>query len=140
MDIGGAVFLSVPDKRYTFDYYRPESLATQMIRAHAEKLDKPDKWQLVEHFYYHFKVDTARIWEGVAPGPFAPRFSLAEALRRAEAKSATYTDAHCWVFTPASFAACVADLRSAGMLPFEVAALQEPEPGSNEFRVILKKT
>jgi SAM-dependent methyltransferase len=47
----GTIFLSVPDRRFTFDYFRNVSSATQMIRAHEEKLEMPDYWQLLDHFY-----------------------------------------------------------------------------------------
>ena len=133
----GILFLSIPDRRYTFDFFRPVSLATQMIRAHAERLQRPDLWQLTEAFYYYMKVDLSAIWRGIAPGKFVPRFSLAEARELAERKSATYTDAHCWVFTSQSFVQCMEDLRSAELLPFSVAQLEKPQPGTNEFRVLL---
>ena len=135
----GLLFLSIPDRRYTFDFFRPVSLATQMIRAHAERLERPDVWQLTEAFYYHMKVDMAAIWRGCIPQKFVPRFSLAKARQMAAAKSATYTDAHCWVFTSQSFAQCLDDLRSAGLVFFSLAHLEEPQSGTNEFRVLLKR-
>ncbi|MBA3351628.1 MAG: methyltransferase domain-containing protein [Blastocatellia bacterium] len=135
----GIMFLSIPDRRYTFDFFRPVSLATQMIRAHAEHLERPDVWQLTEAFYYHMKVDLAAIWLGTPPAKFVPRFSLAKAHEMAEQKSATYTDAHCWVFTSQSFAQCVEDLRSAELLPFSIARWEEPQLGTNEFRVLLTR-
>lgn len=46
----GVLFLSIPDRRYTFDYFRPVSLATQMMRTHFEHLERPDLWQLTEAF------------------------------------------------------------------------------------------
>ncbi len=134
---GGVLFLSVPDRRYTFDYFRPVSLATQMMRAHAERLERPNVWQLTEAFYYYMNIDLAAIWRGVTPREFVPRFSLAKAWEMAEEKSATYTDTHCWVFTSQSFLQCVEDLRSAGCFQFSVVRLEEPQPGTNEFRVLL---
>jgi SAM-dependent methyltransferase len=134
---GGILFLSVPDRRYTFDFFRPVSLATQMIRAHAERLQRPDVWQLTEAFYYYMAVDLPAIWAGSAPGEFVPRFSLAKAHEMAKEKSTTYTDAHCWVFTWQSFAQCIGDLHSAQSLAFSVAQLETPQPGTNEFRVLL---
>ena len=136
---GGSVFLSIPDRRYTFDFFRPVSLATQMMRAHAERLERPDVWQLTEAFYYHMKVDLAAIWRAQRPRKFVPRFSLAKAREMAETKCAAYADAHCWVFTSPSFLQCMEDLRSAGPFPFSVAHWEEPETGSNEFRVLLQR-
>jgi hypothetical protein len=136
---GGRVFLAVPDRRYTFDYFRKESNAVQVLRAHREQLDKPDAWQLAENFYYHQKVDLAALWEGVLPERFTPRFSLAEALRRAEAQAAKYVACHCWVFTPPSFRALLNDLHSAGVLDLAVEHMDGPRPGTNEFWVLLRR-
>jgi hypothetical protein len=136
----GMLFLSIPDRRYTFDFFRPVSLATQMIRVHGEHLQRPDVWQLTEAFYYHMKVDLPAIWQGNIPRKFVPRFTLTEAHEMAKEKSATYTDAHCWVFTSESFVQCMEDLRSAGSFGFYVIQLEEPQPGTNEFRVLLMRS
>lgn len=135
----GVLFLAVPDRRYTFDYFRPVSLATQMIRAHADRLQRPDVWQLTEAFYYYMKVDLPAIWRGRTPAKFVPRFSLAKAREMAEKKSVSYTDVHCWVFTGESFLQCLADLSSAGLNQLEVRHWEAPQPGTNEFRVILAR-
>lgn len=134
----GTIFLSVPDRRFTFDYFRNVSSATQMIRAHEEKLEMPDYWQLLDHFYYHQKVNLRELWEGVQPSSFKPRFSLLEAMTMAKEKSKEYTDAHCWVFTDKSFEQCVRDLQSAAMLNLEIHAIKEPMANSAEFHVLLK--
>ncbi|WP_156964641.1 methyltransferase domain-containing protein [Methylocapsa aurea] len=134
---GGIAFLAVPDRRYTFDYFRPLSLATQMIRAHRDRLEKPDMWHLAEHFYYHQKVSLKELWDGNLPRKFEPRFSLAKALIMAEEKSGQYTDAHCWVFTADSFPQLIADLRSSGTVNLGLDGVKEPEPGTNEFWAIL---
>lgn len=133
----GLLYLSIPDRRYTFDFFRPVSLATQMMRAHAEGLERPDVWQLTEAFYYHMKVDVAALWAGNPPARLVPRFSLAKAHQMAQAKCSEYTDAHCWVFTAESFAQCMGDLQSARLLSFAITHLEEPQTGANEFRVVL---
>src|SRR5699024_3094175 len=112
---------------------------SQILRAHEERARKPQLWQVVDHFYYHQKVNAADLWAGKDPGPFAPRFPLAEALRMAKARETIYTDTHCWVFTPESFAQVVTDLKTSRYLQFDIEALQETERASNEFRVLLKK-
>ncbi|MEE4212670.1 MAG: methyltransferase domain-containing protein [Parvularcula sp.] len=133
----GRVFLAVPDRRYTFDYFRPETIATQIVRAHVEGIDKPSKWQLAESYYYHQKVNLAALWSGNRPRVFRPRFSLKEALRLAEERCATYTDTHCWVFTPPSFTRCMSDIASLGVTKLGITAIEGPAPSTNEFWTIL---
>lgn len=139
LEEGGRIFLAVPDKRYTFDYYRSVSTAGEMIRAHQERLDRPSKWQLLDHIYYHQNVDLAGIWAGVTPGHFQPRCTMAHALTIAEKKSQIYTDCHCWTFTSDSFVQLVRDLTSAGLFNFSIEEMDHPQRGTNEFYVLLRK-
>ena len=136
---GGRVFLSVPDRNFTFDFFRPVSLASQMVRAHEEGARKPQLWQVVDHFFYHQKVKVSEIWDGKPPTAFTPRFPLAEAIRMAKERENIYTDTHCWVFTPGSFLGVVEDLRNSNYIDFRLEALQETQRYSNEFRVMLRK-
>jgi SAM-dependent methyltransferase len=136
---GGRVFLSIPDRRYTFDYFRPVSLAAHMVRAMEEKPSKPPLWQVVDHFYYHFKVDLDGIWAGDLPTKFTSRFSLAKAVEMAKAREAIYTDTHCWVFTPASFSQCIRELVESSYIPFQLESVEDTQYGTNEFRVMLRK-
>lgn len=136
---GGRVFLSVPDRRYTFDYFRAETTAVQLLRAHEEKLERPDFWQILDHMYYHQKVDSKQIWKGHLPERFQPRFSLAEACRRAKARTQAYANVHCWVFTAQSFERCMDDLKSAAAIPLLLDSIAPPDGGFNEFWVALRR-
>jgi hypothetical protein len=51
-----------------------------------------------------------------------------------------YVDAHCWVFTPASFLDAIEALACIGCFPFVVAGFFPTEPGSAEFQVRLEST
>jgi len=135
----GMVFLAVPDRRYTFDYFRNISTASEMVRAFQERLEIPSKWQLVDNYYYHQKVDLPALWKGVTPAKFQPRFDLGAAVDLAEKKSRTYTDCHCWVFSGDTFAQLLADLHSAGKCSFEIDRATDAIPQTNEFHVMLRK-
>ncbi len=135
----GRVFLAIPDRRYTFDYFRPASRATELIRAYEEKIERPAIWQLADHFYYHQKVDLAALWRQESPGSFTPRFSLSQAMDLARAKANTYTDCHCWTFTADSFGQMLADLESSGLCPFTIEKITPPLPNTNEFFALLRR-
>lgn len=136
----GRVFLAIPDRRYTFDYFRNTSTAAQMLRAYDEKLKIPSKWQLVDHFYYHQKVDLKAIWNAEPMPEFRPRFGMDHAIELADRKAKTYTDCHCWTFTSDTFRQVLADLASAGLSPFEIERAADPLPNTSEFHVLLRKT
>jgi SAM-dependent methyltransferase len=136
---GGRICLAVPDRRYTFDYFRPETEVTAIVRAHEEKLTRPSKWQIAENFYYYQKVDINALWAGEQP-VFMPRFDLATALRKAEESSHVYTDSHCWVFTPSSLERVIADLKSGRFIRLHAEKIEPTHKGANEFWAILSRS
>lgn len=136
---GGWLFMALPDRRWTFDYHRPVTVASSMVRAHDEDLDKPSSWQVLEATYYWTKVDSTALWDGADPPPFAPRMTLDRARAVADERSQTYADVHCWVFTMDSFQRCIADLHQGGLVDFVVDLAREPAHGTNEFYVVLRK-
>jgi SAM-dependent methyltransferase len=133
---GGHVALSVPDRGYTFDYFRPTTRAAELLRAHEERIDRPTKWHHLDSIYYHAQLDSAALWRGEAP-TFQPRFPLPEAIRRAQQASRRYTDTHCWVFTPESFRDVIRELREAEASPFCLRHLATTQQNENEFRALL---
>lgn len=133
---GGKLFLAVPDRRYTFDYFRQESRASEMLRANQEGLEKPSVWHLTDAYYYHCRIDLNELWEGNLP-VFRPRFSFAKAHAMARERSVEYTDAHCWVFTPDSFKKCIAELKSAEVVKLDISDVRPPARMTNEFWALL---
>lgn len=137
---GGTVFLALPDRRYTFDFYRPETSAPNLLRASEDDLDKPTKWQILEAIYFHTKVNAQAVWAGEPVPPFSPRMSMKDARRVAEKRSESYVSTHCWVFTRESFENCIRDLRSAEVIDFEIEHIDGPVRNTNEFHVFLRKS
>jgi SAM-dependent methyltransferase len=134
---GGSLFLSVPDRRFTFDYFRPVSVAPAIQRAHEEQLLAPSKWQRIEASYFHQRIDVAALWAGDHP-TFRARRALAEVTREVEAEIAAgiYRDAHCWVFTADSFTDCLLDLGD--LCPFTISTIAPPRVNTSEFWVLLQ--
>lgn len=137
---GGRICLAVPDRRYTFDYFRPETEATAVVRAYEEKLTMPSKWQIAENVYYHQKVDVNELWAGKNPNRFTPHFDLGTAIRMAEERSKVYTDTHCWVFTPSSLERLIADLNSGRYIRLHIDNIEPTRKGFNEFWAVLHRS
>jgi len=135
----GRLLLSVPDRGYTFDYYRTEDDAVDVVRASQDGLERPSKHHIAKHLYYFTNLDYRDVWAGKEPPPFEPRMSFSEALDRAETLAETYTDVHCWVFSDQSFARMVDALESAGLVEWCVEASEPVQQGENEFRVLLRR-
>lgn len=135
----GRLFLSVPDRRYTFDYFRPEDDAVDIVRAHLDGLQRPSKFQIAKHLYYFTNLRHTDVWEGSVPETFTPRMSFSEALERSESLAKTYADVHCWVFTRTTFERIVDALYSANLIRWKIAAIEDVQVGENEFRVLMHK-
>jgi len=138
---GGRIILAIPDKRYTFDYLRPESTLGQIMEAHLEQRVRPSFSQVYDAFGMAVKADTRVCWEhAVYPAPLVPYYTKDFALGLAkDARDAGgYHDCHCWVFTFESFLALAEEARIVGALPARIAQSSAPVFGANEFHVVFE--
>lgn len=139
---GGVLFLVVPDKRFTFDFYRAPSTTGELVASHLTRAKVGTPAQVFEHVARAAAVDVPAVWTGRGRAP-APMFDdqLASALNHARgvAESGYYFDVHCTVYTPVSFLAVFRDLIELGLIPFEIAEIVPTSPNALEFYVTLRK-
>lgn len=136
----GALFLSVPDRRYTFDYLRPESTVVDLLRAHEQGLERADFHQVLSSLLYHRPVRAPDAWAGrLEQALERRRFTVPEAIERAREMSRTYSGIHCHVFTRASFERVFADLAESDLVSWRIEAIDEVERDRNEFHCLLRR-
>ncbi len=136
----GHVFLSVPDRRYTFDYLRRETSIVDVLRAYYERHTKPSASQLFEHYYYRRPLTAEDCWNGLANAKSAvPGMPIQDARRNAERAARHYTSTHCHVYTTSSFKRLIEEMRQLDLLGFEIAEIRDVDRGANEFHVLLRK-
>lgn len=145
---GGVLSLAVPDKRGCFDFFRPPTALPAWLAAHAERRERPTPEQVFEHNALHASADgreSGRIaFVAGTPArrvdPWRTLVQAHEAWRAARAaapEARAYTDAHCWVFTPSSFAALVND---AGFLGYHPLRIRRRYPAfGHEFVIQLER-
>ncbi|WP_022722198.1 methyltransferase domain-containing protein [Rhodopseudomonas sp. B29] len=149
---GGMLALSLPDRRLTFDLFREESRPSDMVEAHLLGAVIPS----VQAVYDNQSLATAINMHWAIPGSLYPHDVVAGRGAVSPPKAATnhleltqvalsgkYLDAHCWVFTPASFLVLMAQLASDGFLPYRCAQFYPTNPvsydrGSSSFTVVLE--
>ena len=141
LDPGGLVSLAIPDRRYTFDFFRSETTVAQLVAYDLEQLSRPSLVQLADHFYNVRQVDTAAAWEKPP--------SSAETARHHEdtqvewilnqAGEGAYQDCHCTVWTSDQFLDTLPMAMRLRRLPLELARIHPPEQYSNEFIVQLRR-
>lgn len=138
---GGVFCLIVPDKRFTFDHFRTPTSVGALLAARLAGLRKPPLSIVYEHFARACAIDRRAVWQGrpVAMRPLTGGPAAAfEAVERI-ARDGSYTDVHCSVFTPFSFAVALEEVLSLGLLPFECATLEPTREREDEFFVLLRK-
>jgi SAM-dependent methyltransferase len=96
----GAYLFSVPDKRFCFDHFIPESTILDVLTAYLEKRKKPSLKSVLEHYCF-----TSQDWY-FSDDPYEK--SNPEQLNKINEcleiyKTNDYVDVHCWQFTPLSF-------------------------------------
>lgn len=141
LDEGGLFFLSVPDKRYTFDYLRNETSIVDVVRAHSEAYVKPTVAMLFEYYYHRRPVGITECWNGQHLDIVArPGMSIEDALSNAVRAAEKYTSTHCHVFTADSFRLLLTEMKTLGYAPFDLVDFHDVDPGANEFHAMLRRS
>jgi hypothetical protein len=138
----GRFFAVIPDKRYCFDHFIPESTIADVIGAHLEQREVHSAAKVVEHRALTTHNDPVRHWAGDhgAPGDIHGLDRLARVRIGVEnwrAAAGGYVDVHAWQFTPKSFAGIIADLRELGLSRFRIEKIVETGFNDLEFCAIL---
>ena len=140
----GRLFFAIPDRRYCFDHYIPDTNFADVFGAYYEARQRHTAASIFEHRMLTTHNEAGRHWAGDhGPPPLAQPLNeeriaiVHETMRRIEA-SPGYIDTHAWQFTPHSFRALIDTLALSGMIPFRTERVYETIQGSNEFYAVLK--
>lgn len=136
----GRLSLVVPDKRYCFDIFSPESSTGQLLDAHQHRSVRPSAGQVFDHFANAADRVGAICWDDRETDRLTLSHSLTEAKQAWSrvAEENEYIDVHNWRFTPESFRIVITDLQVLGLLP--VSVVREFGTVGCEFFVTLGKS
>lgn len=139
---GGVACFAVPDKRYTFDYLRPETTTADLVESYFQKLRKPSIRHIYDHFSNFAHLDVNVAWgegfDGSTLVPLNTSEKVYNTCRNAQIEN-KYVDSHCSVFTQESFFNLLRDLSELGLLDFKIKSVFSTRPGMFEFFVQLEK-
>jgi SAM-dependent methyltransferase len=137
----GEIRLAIPDRRFTFDFLRRETEIAEVLSAHLVRARVPQPYFLLDYYLNATQVDAYSAWRGEVRSETLQRPDNLEtvlAWARDVAQNGTYRDAHCWVFTPRSFARLFEQLGRAGLIQLACERFHDTEENTIEFFVALK--
>ncbi len=138
---GGAYLLCVPDKRYCFDHFKPETTLPDVLDAWTLGRDRHSLRSLCCSACLGTHNDPVRHWQGDHGAPQEEGFldRIRAAFKRYEEGKNTYQDTHAWFFTPDSFRECLLALHALGLTTLYPTRIYDTIRGSNEFCAVLVK-
>lgn len=138
---GGALVLAIPDTRYTFDAYRPQTTVGQMLQAHHQGDLAPSVRAVYDHFRSASTVSTALARAGTLPPIESTRsHDLGAVLAMLErCKAGHYVDSHVWTFRPSTFIQQVNELGELGLCDFVVETVRNTTATRQEFYAVLRR-
>lgn len=143
---GGRFFLNVPDKRYCFDHFRPESTIVEALDAYAERRTRHTARMVLagRMLLTHNQPDAH--WRGEHGNDPRKRVVDAAYARNVRTqldvltRQTGYVDAHAWQFTPDSFRLLIDLLHAANLITLGIERVYPTVRPYNEFHAILRHT
>lgn len=153
----GKYYMAIPDKRYCFDHFIPETAMSDVITTHYENRSSHDLKAILtmrcetthNNSYNHHINDNGNMAGADYVGYTSidtDRFHLKDNLECYQKaykeflnSKGKYIDSHKWRFTPANFYFILEALYKLGYISFKVEKVYKTHYSSNEFYAILKK-
>ena len=140
---GGRYYAIVPDKRYCFDHFIPESTIADVLGVHLDKRQVHSAVEVLENQTMTTHNDAVLHWAGEHGYPHWAGAAGVARLRGTisdfERADGSYVDTHAWQFTPKSFREILDSLRSMGFCDIELVRVYNTPLNSQEFCVIMQK-
>jgi hypothetical protein len=139
----GAVFLVVPDKRYCFDHFFPETSLPEVVEAWVDQKKKHHLRDILDHLFFTAHNDPVRHWLGdhgvnrnSSPLDGEQHVSFLAEIERYRTTD-EYADVHAWKFTPATFMVLFDNLFNLKLTKLRVLRVYPTLKNSNEFYAVL---
>lgn len=135
----GSIAFIIPDKRYCFDYFIPESDVATIISAHLERHTLHTQINFLRHRMLTTHNNPIDHWNH-CHGELEFNSDKFDATRKEwEGNMHKYIDVHAWQFTPDSFLKIMHSLRKLGLTDLSVLSIFNTPRNHNEFCVYLGK-
>ena len=135
----GRYYIIIPDKRYCFDAFLPESNLATVVEAYLQKRKAHTPRSVIEHRALTTHNSAWQHWLG-NHGKLANMAEKTEsALHELTQANGRYVDVHAWQFTPQSFRELINLLNAMGYIDFKVEQVYITPVFALEFYALLTK-
>jgi SAM-dependent methyltransferase len=136
---GGAYLLIIPDKRYIFDHYVPESTIADVLEAHRERRRIHRLASVIEHRALVTHNDPVRHWKGDHGKSRADgRVDVIQAaIGEYDRSEGKYIDVHAWQFTLRGFRVIAQQLHDLGLTTLSPTRVWGTPRPNMEFCAVL---
>ena len=137
----GEYFLIIPDKRYCFDHFLPESTIADVVGAFLDQRKVHTAKSVIEHRALTTHNDPAAHFSG-SHGDISNNQNLRVRQAISEFKNAngSYIDVHAWQFVPTSFTELVSNLNALNLVDLKITNIWNTPINNFEFYVTMSKT
>lgn len=135
---GGRYFLIIPDKRYCFDHFIPESSIADILEARGSVTHTLQN--IIEHRALTTHNDVKRHWRGDHGRPryIEDPIVVKRAMDEFHNAKGSYIDVHAWQFTPNSFRQNIDTICQLGIIRMRVEVIFQTAFESVEFYAVLR--
>lgn len=146
LDPGGLYLMILPDKRYGFDHFLPETRTIDIVSAHLSERKLHTVEMVLEHRLETTHNDPVRHWNGDHGMRRWDEYTndrpdlFPHLWDEAKEASVRYIDVHQWKFTPETFRRDVRRLRNLGLINLSVERVYPTLRDSMEFYAVLRKS
>jgi SAM-dependent methyltransferase len=125
---GGIVSLAIPDRRRTFDFFKPTSSTADVIEAYWQNRSRHTVRTCLLQLFYDCRCGSNETW---GDPPVVEELMLMHNFKEVSNRldkcdistSSQYLDFHAWFFTPASFELTMLELNALGLTRLSVEAM-----------------
>lgn len=135
-------YVAIPDRRYCFDHFQPESTIAEVIGAHIEQRRRLLPSTLLQNELFGCHNNEYRHWNqdhGPHPLTILTLDRIRECITNARELQQRYIDSHAWRFTPESFDLIIELLYQLDLQPWRCDQVYTTARGSNEFYAVLTR-
>jgi len=139
LEDGGIYALIVPDKRYTFDYFRPTTSLGDIVDHHFRKLDRHTLKTFIDSVYSAHN-DPKRHWDNDHGEIVRMDATMLERAMELYRSTGGRGGRHAWIFTEETFREVFTQLASMDLVHLQPIRIYNTIRNSNSFCVVMKKT